>query len=34
LFFSCRGSVAALPALVNCNERSGAAGIGLGATIK
>jgi hypothetical protein len=34
LFFSCYGSVAALPALANCNEHRGAAGNGLGNTIK
>jgi hypothetical protein len=34
LFFSCCDSVAALPALANCNERRGATGNGLGATIK
>ena len=34
LFFSCCGSVAALPALVNCNERRGAAGNGPDTTAK
>ena len=34
LFFSCCAGVAALPALANCNERRGAAGKGLGTTIK
>jgi hypothetical protein len=32
LFFSCCDSVAALPALANCNERHGAAGNGPGTT--
>jgi hypothetical protein len=34
LFFSCCGSVAALPALANCYGRRGAAGYGPGTTIK
>jgi hypothetical protein len=34
LFFSCCGSVAALPALANCNGRRGAAGNGPGSTYK
>jgi hypothetical protein len=34
LFFSCCDSVAALPALANCNGRRGAAGNGPGNTIK
>jgi hypothetical protein len=34
LFFSCCGSVAALPALAGCSERRGAAGNGPGTTAK
>jgi hypothetical protein len=34
LLLSCCGIVAALPALVNCNGRRGAAGNGPGTTIK